>query len=269
MAADVAEAIEVAFAYRSHFRKDVIVDLIVYRHWSVDLHVIVFWLKLDMCRGHNELDEPAFTQPLMYSKIRSRRSVPELYEDQLVVSQFPCHNVVVREIDFTAPLKADEIMTTEEITEVRKSHKALLEEKLAAVPSFEPTVPTPNDQWRTMVWPASEKAERNPDTGVFEVTLRKVGRASVTTSPKGFVRFHTHLPSQYSHPPATQEIHPRLKRHVNSRLEKVEAGNGLDWATAEAMAFGSLMLEGYDVRISGQDVGRGTFSQRYVIMVIT
>ena len=61
-----------------------------------------------------------------------------------------------------------------------------------------------------------------------------------------------------------QEIHPRLKRHVNARLEKVEAGRGLDWATAEAMAFGSLMLEGYDVRISGQDVGRGTFSQRYV-----
>ena len=61
----------------------------------------------------------------------------------------------------------------------------------------------------------------------------------------------------------TKEIHPRLKRHINARLEKVEAGNGLDWATAEAMAFGSLMLEGYDVRISGQDVGRGTFSQRY------
>lgn len=61
----------------------------------------------------------------------------------------------------------------------------------------------------------------------------------------------------------TQEIHPRLKRHINARLEKVEAGNGLDWATTEAMALGSLMLEGYDVRISGQDVGRGTFSQRY------
>jgi len=85
----VAEAIEAAFAYRSHFRKDVIVDLIVYRRWSVGPDVIVsFRLRLDMRRGHNELDEPAFTQPLMYSKIRSRRSVPELYGDQLVVSLY-------------------------------------------------------------------------------------------------------------------------------------------------------------------------------------
>ena len=61
-------------------------DLIVYRRWSVGPDNILFRLKLDLCRGHNELDEPAFTQPLMYSKIRSRRSVPELYEDRLVVS---------------------------------------------------------------------------------------------------------------------------------------------------------------------------------------
>ena len=86
--------------------------------------------------------------------------------------------------------KADKIMTAEEVAEVRKSHKATLEEKLAAVPSFEPTVPISNDQWRTMVWPASEKAKKNPNTGVSEETLRNVGRASVTTSPKGFVWFH-------------------------------------------------------------------------------
>ncbi|KAF9652772.1 2-oxoglutarate dehydrogenase, E1 component [Thelephora ganbajun] len=208
---DVAQAIEAAFAYRNYFRKDVIVDLIVYRRW-----------------GHNELDEPAFTQPLMYSKIRSRRSVPELYEDRLV---------------------ADNIMTAGEIVEVRKAHRALLEEKLAAVSSFEPTVPTPNSQWRAMVWPTSGKAKKKPDTGVSEEILRDVGKASVTISSDGF------------------EIHHRLKRHVNARLEKVEAGKGLDWATAEAMAFGSLMLEGYDVRISGQDVGRGTFSQRHAMFV--
>ena len=77
------------------------------------------------------------------------------------------------------------------------------------------------------------------------------------------VSLSTSLPP-CSHVLMMQEIHPRLKRHVNARLEKVEAGKGLDWATAEAMAFGSLMLEGYDVRISGQDVGRGTFSQRCV-----
>jgi len=85
-------------------------------------------------------------------------------------------------------------MTAEEAAEVRKSHKAMLEEKLAAVPSFEPTVPTSNDQWRTMVWPASEKAKKDPDTGVSEETLRIVGKASVTTSPKGFVWLHTRSP---------------------------------------------------------------------------
>lgn len=79
-------------------------------------------------------------------------------------------------------------MTAEEIAGVRKSHKALLEEKLAAVQTFEPTAPTPSDQWRAMVWPASGKARRDPDTGVPEEILRNVGKASVTVSPEGFVR---------------------------------------------------------------------------------
>jgi len=82
-------------------------------------------------------------------------------------------------------------MTAEEIAEVRKGHKTLLEEKLAAISSFEPTVPTPNDQWRAMVWPASGKANKNPDTGVSEEILRDVGKASVTISSEGFVRFHS------------------------------------------------------------------------------
>jgi len=84
-------------------------------------------------------------------------------------------------------------MTTGEIAEVRKSYRGLLEERLAAVSSFEPTFPTSNDQWRTMVWPASEKAKKNPDTGVSEEILRDVGKASVTISSEGFVRFHHSL----------------------------------------------------------------------------
>jgi probable 2-oxoglutarate dehydrogenase E1 component DHKTD1 len=86
-------------------------------------------------------------------------------------------------------VKADNIMTAEETAEIRRAHKALLEERLAAVPSFEPTVPIPNDQWSTMVWPASWEAKKNPDTGVPETTLRDVGKASVTISSEGFVRF--------------------------------------------------------------------------------
>jgi len=208
---DVASAIETAFAYRNHFRKDIIIDLIVYRRW-----------------GHNELDEPAFTQPLMYSKIRSRRSVPALYEDRLI---------------------SEGVLTADDITDLRISHKTFLEQQLAAVESYKPHVPLLKSQWTGMVWPASKEAQHDPETGVSEDVLAKVGKASVTLPSHGF------------------EIHPRLKRHVKSRLDKVESGEGLDWATAEAMAFGSLMLDGCDVRISGQDVGRGTFSQRHAMFV--
>lgn len=87
-------------------------------------------------------------------------------------------------------MKADGIMTVEEIAGVRNAHKAMLEEKLAAVPSFEPAVPTPNDEWRTMVWPGSEEAMKHPDTGVSETILSDVGKASVTISSEGFVRSH-------------------------------------------------------------------------------
>ena len=91
-------------------------------------------------------------------------------------------------------------MTAEEIAEARNAHKTLLEEKLAAVSSFEPTFPTPNAQWSQMVWPASGKTE-NPDTGVPEQILRKVGKASVTISPEGFVSFPSLSPYRvFSYP---------------------------------------------------------------------
>ncbi|OSX61116.1 hypothetical protein POSPLADRAFT_1074828 [Postia placenta MAD-698-R-SB12] len=210
---DVARAIEVAFKYRTHFRKDIIVDLLVYRRW-----------------GHNELDEPSFTQPLMYEKIRSRRSVPSLYEEQLI---------------------SDGTMSHEEAATMRSSYKAKLASELSAADSYDPVshaVSMLQEQWKGLVWPADDNAVRDPETGVDREVLLRVGRASVSVS-EGF------------------EIHPRLQRHVSSRLRALDKGEGLDWATAEALAFGSLMLEGYDIRISGQDVGRGTFSQRHAMLV--
>ena len=90
-------------------------------------------------------------------------------------------------------------MTGEEIAAVRNNHKVLLEGKLAAASSFEPTVPTPSDQWRTMVWPASAEAKKNPDTGVPEQTLRDVGKASVTISSEDFVRIPPTHSSRHSH----------------------------------------------------------------------
>ncbi|KAI0918481.1 hypothetical protein AcV5_002463 [Taiwanofungus camphoratus] len=210
---DVARAVEIAFKYRNYFRKDIIIDLLVYRRW-----------------GHNELDEPAFTQPLMYEKIRSRRSVPSLYEEQLI---------------------SENVLTTEDAAAVRTSYKSFLATQLVDADTYDPAAISSlilGGQWSKMVWPASAEAKLFPETGVDRDTLLHAGRASITV-PEGF------------------EIHPRLQRHVKNRLNALETGHGLDWATAEAMAFGTLMLDGCDVRISGQDVGRGTFSQRHAMLV--
>lgn len=215
---DVARAMEVAFRYRDYFRKDIIVDLLVYRRW-----------------GHNELDLPGITSPLMYEKIAARKSVPQLYEEKLL---------------------SEGVLTAADAAKVRADWKAYLEAELSKVTgpgaaSFAPSFPgleDPQSPWKAMVWPQSKEAVHDPETGVQTTVLQEVGRASVDV-PEGF------------------EIHPKLHRHVKSRLSSIESGKGIDWATAEAMAFGTLMLEGNDVRISGQDVGRGTFSHRHAMLV--
>ncbi|KAF5378852.1 hypothetical protein D9615_006945 [Tricholomella constricta] len=206
---DVVRAMDIAFRYRKYFRKDIIVDLLVYR------------------RCHNELDLPSITSPLMYEKISARRSVPQIYEEKL---------------------KTEEILNENDITEVRTAYKLHLEAELSKVGSFVPEASMLEGQWKGIVWPASKEAEFDPVTGVDQETLTKVGKASVAV-PDGF------------------QVHSKLHRHIKNRLKSIETGKGIDWASAEAMAFGSLMLEGCDVRISGQDVGRGTFSQRHAMLV--
>ncbi|KAF8069209.1 dehydrogenase E1 and transketolase domain-containing protein 1 [Lyophyllum atratum] len=210
---DVVRAMDIAFQYRKYFRKDIIVDLLVYRRWCVHIH--------------NELDLPGITSPLMYEHISARRSVPQIYEEKL---------------------KAEEILTETDIADVRSAYKSHLDTELSKVASFVPQASMLEDQWKGIVWPASKEAEFDPETGVDQETLVKIGRASVAV-PDGF------------------EVHPKLHRHIKNRLKSIESGSGVDWATAEALAFGSLMLEGNDVRISGQDVGRGTFSQRHAMLV--
>ncbi|KAI6039566.1 thiamine diphosphate-binding protein [Pisolithus marmoratus] len=222
---DVVRAVEIAFKYRNYFRKDIVIDLLVYRRW-----------------GHNELDEPSFTQPLMYQKIRARRSVPALYEDKLI---------------------KEGTLEEDAAASVRKSYKATLTDALAVSSSYNPPLVKLEGQWSVtkidgnsvkMVWPGSAAAQTF-DTGVDAEVLREAARASVSV-PDGF------------------DIHPRLQRHVKNRLAALEKGDGIDWATAEAsqsewaMAFGSLMLGGCDVRIAGQDVGRGTFSHRRHAMLV-
>ncbi|PVV03591.1 hypothetical protein BB560_001919 [Smittium megazygosporum] len=206
---DVARAVEVAFAYRDHFRKDVVIDLIGFRR-----------------RGHNEMDEPDFTQPLMYKIIRNRKSAPKLYEESLIKSG---------------------VITQEKADQFRKYITDKAELARSNAKSYNPEIDAFQGKWSHI-----SRAKGNdpiPETGVDKNLLVKVGKASVNLSPEVIT-------------------HPRLEKyHIQSRLKRLEAGTGIDWSTAEALAFGSLLAEGYSVRLSGEDVGRGTFSQRHAMIV--
>ncbi|KAI8064307.1 oxoglutarate dehydrogenase, E1 component [Gilbertella persicaria] len=211
---DVARALDVVFEYRNKFRKDIILDLMCYRRW-----------------GHNELDEPAFTQPLMYNNIRHRTSVPKLYEKKL--------------------LDENVLSSEQEAQSIRSSHMQALESQLQQAESYVPNTAQIHldGNWKEMQHITSGTQTELPDTGCDTVLLKEIGELSVT-------------------PPDGVKIHSRLQKyHIDQRTKKLKSGQGLDWATAEALAFGSLLKEGYDVRISGQDVGRGTFSQRHAMFV--
>ncbi|KAF7732562.1 hypothetical protein EC973_003309 [Apophysomyces ossiformis] len=209
---DVARAMDVVFEYRNKFRKDIILDLMCYRRW-----------------GHNELDEPGFTQPLMYNNIRLRTSVPKLYEQKL--------------------LQENTFASDAEPATVRQSQQEALESQLKEAESYVPSASFHLEgNWKNIEHPTDGRGGQ-VDTGIDSETLVDIGRKSVL-------------------PPQDIKVHPRLKKyHVDARLKKLEKGQGLDWATAEALAFGSLLKDGYGVRISGQDVGRGTFSQRHAMFV--
>ncbi|XP_030221505.1 2-oxoadipate dehydrogenase complex component E1 [Gadus morhua] len=208
-AEEVLRATRLAVEYQRHFRRDVILDLLCYRQW-----------------GHNELDEPSFTNPSMYRIIRSRQSVPDSYSDQLI---------------------SEGLMTEAERAEIKSAHYALLNDKLAATPQYSPAPSNLQGRWGGLEEPGARVSSW--DTGVPAPLLQYVGAKSVEVPEH--IALHTHLG----------------KTHVQARLQKIQDGTKLDWSTAEAMAFGSLLCQGFHIRISGQDVGRGTFSQRHAMMV--
>ncbi|KAJ1561257.1 putative 2-oxoglutarate dehydrogenase E1 component DHKTD1, mitochondrial, partial [Nowakowskiella sp. JEL0078] len=210
---DVAHAASIASEYRNKFKKDVILDMIAYRRW-----------------GHNELDEPAFTQPNMYLNIRNRLSVPSLYEKELMISSPEIFPKGISDIE-----------------EFRSMYFTQLETYLAESYDYKPSQTILKGRWEGLK--ITKDVSGKSITGVDLNILRKIGKDSVA-APEGMT------------------LHPRLKKyHIEPRIKKIESGKNLDWATGEALAFGTLLLEGYDVRISGQDVGRGTFSQRHAMFV--
>src|SRR5271166_1763172 len=205
----VVEAARIATEYRQQFKKDVVIDLFCYRR-----------------HGHNEADEPAFTQPLMYRAIASHPTTREIYAGRLVAAG------VVDEAQVAA-------MATRFIAD--------LEAQFEAAKSYRPN----KADWLEGVWAGFHEAagdDRRGDTGVAIQTLREVGHGLVTVSA-GF------------------RLNPKIARQLEAKRAAIEAGEGIDWATAEALAIASLCAEGSHVRMSGQDSGRGTFSHRHAVLV--
>ncbi|KAH3901313.1 probable 2-oxoglutarate dehydrogenase, mitochondrial [Saccharomycodes ludwigii] len=201
-----------AAEWRAKFKHDVIID-------------VVGWRK----HGHNETDQPSFTQPLMYQRIAKQKNVIDVYTEKLI---------------------AEGSFAKEEIDKHKEWVWGMLEKAYQKSAEYKPT----SREWLTASWEgfksprelATEILPHEP-TKVDEATLKRIGK-TIASWPEGF------------------EVHRNLKRILNNRLKTVESGEGIDWSTGEALAFGSLLLEGYHVRVSGEDVERGTFSQRHAVL---
>jgi len=179
--------------------------------------------------GHNEGDEPGFTQPLMYDKIRAHPGVSKIYADQL---------------------KREGVIDDAFVTETEAAFTGHLEEQFEAAKSYKANeADWFSGQWSGFHRPADpENARRNVATSLEPKLFDSLGR-TLTTVPEDLT------------------VHKTLNRVLDAKREMFKAGEGFDWATAEALAFGSLVSEGYSVRLSGQDSGRGTFSQRHAVWV--
>jgi multifunctional 2-oxoglutarate metabolism enzyme len=193
-----------AFAFRQRFGKDVVVDLVCYRR-----------------HGHNEGDDPSYTQPIMYRAIENRRSVRKLYTEELVVRG----DLTIEEAEAS-------------LDEFRDQLERSLKETREASPPEPPRAARPPEPQGVL--PAVE-------TGVSRDTLDHI-ITKVTSAPDGF------------------NIHPKLEKQLHKRRAMLDEDR-VDWAMGEAFAFGSLLLEGHPVRLSGQDSRRGTFSQRHSVLI--
>ncbi len=205
----VVRVCQIAADYRQHFKADVVVDIFCYRR-----------------HGHNEGDEPAFTQPAMYRAIGERSTTRQIYTERLV---------------------AEGVLTVDGAESMMETFRAKLETELEASKSYRPN----KADWLEGDWADIEAAprdERPGDTAVAPEVLAEIGRA-ITRVPADFA------------------VHPRIRRQLEQKRQALDAGGPIDWATAEALAFGSLLLEGKPIRLSGQDCSRGTFSQRHAGLI--
>ena len=208
----VTFATKVATEFRQKFKRDVVIDMWCYRRF-----------------GHNEGDEPSFTQPLMYAAIAKHPPVSEIYATRLRGEN------VIDEAWYQA--NVDQF-----VTRLEGDFEAAAGYKANKADWFE-------GRWSGLGKPKEEVSGRRAAmTGVATGELREIGK-TLTTVPPAFA------------------VHRTLARILEAKAATFDAGEGLDWATAEALAFGTLLNDGYGVRLSGQDSGRGTFSQRHSVWV--
>jgi 2-oxoglutarate dehydrogenase E1 component len=207
----VVFAAKVAIEFRQKFHKPVVIDMFCYRR-----------------HGHNEGDEPAFTQPVMYKKIGAHPSTLEIYAKRLVT---------------------EGVMTEGEVDKAKADWRARLDAEFEAGVSYRPNKADWLDgKWAGMKSADQEEEARRGVTGVDVDRLKEIGR-KITRVPDGF------------------RAHRTIQRFLDNRAKAIESGVGLDWATGEALAFCTLLAEGHKVRLSGQDSERGTFSQRHSVLI--
>jgi 2-oxoglutarate dehydrogenase E1 component len=203
---------KLATEFRQTFGRDIVIDMWCYRRF-----------------GHNEGDEPSFTQPLMYAAIKKHPPISQVYGQKLI---------------------GEGVVDQAWIDHQTKDYTAHLEEQFQSAVSYLPN----KADWFEGRWAGLGRPDepvlgrRNIPTAISEDEVRRLGQV-LTTVPEGFT------------------IHKTLQRILDAKKEMFASGEGFDWATAEALAYGSLLAEGQGVRLSGQDSGRGTFSQRHAVWV--
>ena len=204
----VVHVCRIATEFRNKFKVDVVVDMFCYRR-----------------SGHNEADEPSFTQPLMYQAIKNHQTTVKIYEKQLL---------------------EEKILTNEESKKIQTNFKNFLDKESESAKSYKPN----KADWLEGDWTGLSTASfdaRKGLTSVKENDLLKIGKA-----------IHQ-IPIDFN-------AHKKIKKIYKDRLTSIHEGKNIDWSTAESLAFATLLNEGYGVRLSGQDTGRGTFSQRHSVL---
>ena len=203
----VVHCAKIATEYRQKFNRDVVIDIVCYRRF-----------------GHNEGDEPSFTQPIMYKKIKIHPSTLSIYGKKL----------------------CQEGLTTEsELQKEKTNFKSFLETEFESSKNYKSELKWFDGAWSRFK-PGLGKDKRGA-SGVDKKLINVIGK-KISTIPNNFI------------------VHKTLKKIFDLRFQSIEKGEAIDWSTAESLAFGTLLTEGFSVRLSGQDSGRGTFSQRHAVL---